>query len=132
MATIGAFAVIFDEQNRVLCVKANYASLYWGTPGGRVETLKREVLEETGYIIEPGELIGVYAKPYRDDLVLSFRAAIVDQEPWCPNHEISEIGFYDIDTLPDHMGMIARTRIIDAVNNLSGVFRVFDTPDLED
>lgn len=139
MATIGAFAVIFDEQDRVLCVKANYASLYWSTPGGRVEagespaeTLTREVLEETGYVVEPGELIGVYAKPYRDDLVLSFRASIVDQLPWSPNHEISEIGFYEVEALPDHMGIIARTRIIDARNNLTGVFRVFDTPDLED
>lgn len=139
MATIGAFAVIFDEQARVLCVKANYASLYWSTPGGRVETgespvdtLKREVLEETGYIIEPGELIGVYAKPYRDDLVLSFRASITGREPWCPNHEISEIGFYEITALPEGMGIIARTRIMDARANLTGVFRVFDTPDLED
>ena len=139
MATIGAFAIIFDEQERVLCVKANYASQYWSTPGGRVEagespadTLVREVLEETGYIIEPGGLIGVYAKPYRDDLVLSFRARIMGREPWSPNHEISEIGFYEVNALPDRMGIIARTRIIDAINNLSGVFRVFDSPDLED
>jgi len=139
MATIGAFAVIFDEHNRVLCVKANYASQYWSTPGGRVEAgespanaLIREVLEETGYNIEPGELIGVYAKPYRDDLVLSFRASITGRELWSPNHEISEIGFYEVSALPDHMGIIARTRIIDAVNNLTGVFRVFDSPDLED
>ena len=139
MATIGAFAVIFDEEDRVLCVKANYASQYWSTPGGRVEagespaeTLIREVLEETGFVIEPGELIGVYAKPYRDDLVLSFRASIIGREPWSPNHEISEIGFYKIDELPEKMGIIARTRIMDARENLSGVFRVFDTPDLED
>lgn len=139
MATIGAFAVIFDEEDRVLCVKANYASLYWSTPGGRVEagespveTLIREVLEETGFVIEPGELIGVYAKPYRDDLVLSFRASIIGREPWSPDHEISEIGFYKVNALPEQMGIIARTRIMDARKNLSGVFRVFDSPDLED
>ena len=139
MATIGAFSVIFDDQDRVLCVKANYASLHWSTPGGRVEagespveTLVREVLEETGYIVEPGELIGVYAKPYRDDLVLSFRARIIGREPWSPNHEISEIGFYKVDALPDHMGVIARTRIMDGSENLRGIFRVFNTPDLED
>ena len=139
MATIGAFAVIFDAAGWVLCVKANYGSGYWSTPGGRVEigespvdALKREVLEETGYIIEPGHLIGVYAKPYRDDLVLSFNATILSREPWQPNHEIAEVGFFAPEALPEGMGVIARTRILDAVANQKGVFRVFEVPDLED
>ncbi|MBF8270301.1 MAG: NUDIX hydrolase [Gammaproteobacteria bacterium] len=139
MATIGAFAVIFDAAGQVLCVKANYGSCYWGTPGGRVETgespaatLKREVFEETGYLIEPGHLIGVYAKPYRDDLVLSFRATILAREPWRPNQEIAEIGFFSPVALPEGMGVIARTRIMDAVTNQKGVYRVFEVPDLED
>ena len=139
MATIGAFAVIFDAAGGVLCVKGNYGSGYWCTPGGRVEigespvgALKREVLEETGYIIEPGHLIGVYAKPYRDDLVLSFNATILSREPWQPNHEIAEVGFFAPEALPAGMGVIARTRILDAVANQKGVFRVFEVPDLED
>jgi 8-oxo-dGTP pyrophosphatase MutT (NUDIX family) len=56
--TLGVFAVIFDEAGRLLCVRLNYASKRWTTPGGRVETgespleaLKREVLEETGLSI---------------------------------------------------------------------------------
>lgn len=139
MATIGAFAVIFDEDDRVLCVRANYGSRYWTTPGGRVEkgesptdTLMREVLEETGYIIEPGELIGVYAKPYRDDIVLSFRAQVISREPWNPNEEISDARYFKVDALPDKISSVARKRIIDARDNHKGVFRVFNTPDLED
>ena len=139
MATIGVFAAIFDEANRILCVRANYGSGYWSTPGGRVEpgesrvaALKREVLEETGYIIEPEELIGVYVKPYRDDLVLSFHARILAQRKWIPNEEIAEIGFYPVDNLPDKISMAARTRILDAAKNRKGVFHVFDTPDIED
>ena len=97
-----------------------------------VGALKREVLEETGYIIEPGHLIGVYAKPYRDDLVLSFNATILSREPWQPNHEIAEVGFFAPEALPEGMGVIARTRILDAVANQKGVFRVFEVPDLED
>ncbi len=139
MATIGAFAVIFDEAGRVLCVRVNYGSRYWTTPGGRVEdgespadTLIREVLEETGYVVEPGGLIGVYAKPYRDDIVLSFHARVLVREPWQPNREISEVKYYEVDALPAGMSRAARTRIIDAVQDQKGVFRVFHSPDLED
>ena len=66
MPTLGVFAAIFDEAGRLLCVRMNYASKRWSTPGGRVEAgespleaLKREVLEETGLNITPGELLGV-------------------------------------------------------------------------
>jgi 8-oxo-dGTP diphosphatase len=51
MATLGVFAAIMDENERILCVRLNYATYAWTTPGGRVElgespldALKREVL----------------------------------------------------------------------------------------
>jgi len=53
----------------------NYATRAWTTPGGRVEfgespidTLKREVLEESGLDVVVEELVGVYSKPYKDDI----------------------------------------------------------------
>jgi ADP-ribose pyrophosphatase YjhB (NUDIX family) len=70
--TLGVFAAIFDEAARLLCVRLNYASKGWTTPGGRVEhgespigALKREVLEETALTITPGDLLGVYASQRR-------------------------------------------------------------------
>ena len=103
MPTLGVFAVIFDEAGRLLCVRLNYASKRWTTPGGRVETgespleaLKREVLEETGLSITPGELLGVYAKPEEDDLVLSFRATVVGETAWQANGAFAVV---DVDTL---------------------------------
>jgi ADP-ribose pyrophosphatase YjhB (NUDIX family) len=66
----------------------NYATHAWTTPGGRVElgespldALKREVLEESGLDVVVDELVGVYSKPYKDDIVLFFRARVVRKWP---------------------------------------------------
>ena len=66
MPTLGVFAAIFDKQQRVLCVRLNYAARTWTTPDGGVEpgespirALEREVLEEAGLEVAVGELLGV-------------------------------------------------------------------------
>ena len=50
--TLGVFAAITDEEGRILCVRMNYATRAWTTPGGRVElrlspldALKRELAD---------------------------------------------------------------------------------------
>ena len=52
MPTLGVFAAISDENSRILCVRMNYATRAWTTPGGRVEpgeslesAVAREVLK---------------------------------------------------------------------------------------
>jgi ADP-ribose pyrophosphatase YjhB (NUDIX family) len=109
----------------------NYGTYGWTTPGGRVEqnespldALRREVLEEAGLEVLPGDLIGVYAKPQRNDLVLSFQAAVVGHNAWNPNDEISELRYFSRAELPDQMSVVARTRIIDALDRRVGIFRV--------
>ena len=133
--TLGVFAAIFDEEGRILCVRTNYAVKTWTTPGGRVEpgespldALRREVLEESGLEVEPGELIGVYAKPQEDDLVLSFRATVVGRTAWRPNDEIAELGYFGRDELPEPMSVAARARVRDAFEgSRGGIFRVIET-----
>src|SRR5215510_191395 len=78
MATVGVFASIFDPRGRVLLVRRAYGSRRWTTPGGRIEqgesplaALQREVTEDIACEVRIAHLLGVYAKPYRDDLVLS-------------------------------------------------------------
>jgi 8-oxo-dGTP diphosphatase len=129
--TLGVFAAIFDDTGRILCVRLNYASHVWTTPGGRVEpgespleALKREVLEEAGLDVVAGELVGVYSKPQKDDLVLCFRAQVVSRNPWQPNGEISEMGFFGRDELPEPMSTAARIRIMDSLGGVTGVVRV--------
>src|SRR5262245_58488674 len=131
VATLGVFAAIFDERGRILCVRTNYASKGWTTPGGRVESgespldaLTREVREEVGLDVEPGELLGVYAKPLKDDIVLSIRARVTARHPWHPNEEIAEFGYFGSNELPDPMSEAARARIVDALEGRSGVVRI--------
>jgi 8-oxo-dGTP diphosphatase len=131
MLTLGVFAAIFDKEGRILCVQMNYATHTWTTPGGRVElgespldALKREVLEESGLEVVPEELVGVYSKPHKNDIVLFFRARVVAQNPWQPNDEIAQMGYFGRDDLPEPMGLVARTRIIDALDGMAGIVRV--------
>jgi 8-oxo-dGTP diphosphatase len=131
MLTLGVFAAITDKEGRILCVRMNYATHGWTTPGGGVElgespldALKREVLEESGLEVVPEELVGVYSKPYKNDIVLFFRARVVAQNPWQPNDEVAQIGYFGRDELPEPMGLVARTRIIDALDGITGIVRV--------
>lgn len=131
MATLGVFAAITNETGRILCVRMNYATRAWTTPGGRVEVgespldaLKREVLEESGLDVVAEELVGVYSKPYKDDIVLFFRARVIAHNPWQPNDEIAQMGYFGRDDLPEPMGLGARTRIIDALDGITGIVRV--------
>ena len=72
---IGSCAVIFDQnRGKVLLTKRSDNGL-WCLPGGRMEPgesvdecCRREVFEETGLIIEPKRLVGVYSS--RDQLVV--------------------------------------------------------------
>jgi ADP-ribose pyrophosphatase YjhB (NUDIX family) len=131
MPTLGVFAAVVDEGGRILCVRMNYATRGWTTPGGRVEAgesplhaLQREVREESGFDVIADGLVGVYCKPYKDDIVLFFRARVLGRNPWQPNDEISEMGYFGRDELPEPMGLGARTRIIDALDGITGVVRV--------
>lgn len=135
MTTPGVFAMLFDESRKILCVRMNYGDHSWTTPGGRVEpgespldALRRETFEEAGVRVEPVALVGVYAKPYKDDVVLSFEVDLVEDAGWVPNGEISERRYFDPRRLPDEMAFPVRVRIQDAVAGERGLFRELSTP----
>jgi len=120
MPTVGIFAAIEDDDERILCVRRNYGDLAWTLPGGGVEpgespfqALMREVREETGYEVRVGSLISVYSIPWKDDLVLCFRATIISRGPWSANGEIAESGFFPFDRLPQPFSRRALGRIND-------------------
>lgn len=139
MPTVGVFAAIFDGQGRILCVKQNYGPRKWTTPGGRMEkgetpvqTLIREVREETGYGVRPLRFIGVYSAAHKNDLVLSFEAEIVDDERTATDDEIAEMGFFAQDELPQPMTQGASARLRDAFAGVAGVMRILNTKDAKD
>jgi ADP-ribose pyrophosphatase YjhB (NUDIX family) len=59
----------------------------WAQPGGFLEidetvteAARRETLEETGFIVEPGEIIGLYARLEAAVVVIAFEARVVGGE----------------------------------------------------
>ncbi len=66
---------IIERRNKILLVKRKFEPFkgFYAFPGGKVEenelvekAIVREVKEETGYIIKPIEILGVYSDPKRD------------------------------------------------------------------
>jgi 8-oxo-dGTP diphosphatase len=136
MAHIGVFATILDAAGHLLLVRQNYADRLWTQPGGRVDpnespldALHREVREETGHRIVIDRFVGAYSRTYDDDLVLAFIGRSIGSAPWTPDGEISAIGFFAPDRLPEPMTLRTRTRIADALDGRSALLRVYDAPD---
>jgi 8-oxo-dGTP diphosphatase len=83
---LGAYAVIVDEDQRILLALWNEAEEpHWTLPGGGVELTEtveagaiREVREESGYDVELGRLLGV------DTLVVppEQRTRVADRDRW--------------------------------------------------
>src|ERR1700720_4416127 len=84
---VGVGAVII-ENARVLLVKRAHPPLeaQWSIPGGVLEVGEmvreaaiREVREETGLIVEAGDLLGVYDRVLRNaDLRVQYRFVLID------------------------------------------------------
>jgi len=131
MATVGVFAAIFDDKDRILLVKITYGSGNWTFPGGHLEKnespidgVKREVLEETGYIVDVEHLISVYSAPNKDDLVFLFKCKIIEQVGIHDN-EIEQVAFFTRDNLPTQIHPWNIKRINDAYENKISNIYVF-------
>src|SRR5271155_1859677 len=84
---VGVGAIIIED-SRVVLVKRLHPPLQdkWSIPGGVLEVGElvreaaiREAREETGLIIEPGELLGVYDRVVRDaDKRVQYHYVLID------------------------------------------------------
>jgi len=84
--SVSVAAVITDGHDRALLVR-RADNGRWEPPGGVLELgetiedgLRREVREETGLDVEPGQLTGVYKNMARGVIALVFRARITGGE----------------------------------------------------
>jgi 8-oxo-dGTP diphosphatase len=103
-------AVIKDGQGRLLLIKRGHApgAGLWSLPGGRIEpgetdaeALVREMREETGLVIEAGQLIGAVRRPARDDDILDIRdyAATVTGGTLRPGDDAADARWVDVSEL---------------------------------
>lgn len=113
--TIGVRAIVRDESGKVLLVRHTYTP-GWHFPGGGVEpgetanaALARELVQETGLqIAGRPKLLGVFFNQMtsrRDHiLVYSCRVQSISSDPnFGGSPEISEVGWFDFDSLPAHV-----------------------------
>ena len=120
MFTIGAFAIIFDEQQRVLlCHRRDIDR--WNLPGGGVmhgetpwQGVVREVEEETGLHVIVNKLLGIYTDTSRDDIVFSFLCSITGGAITL-NDEADDIAYFSVEQLPTHTHVHHIIRIKDAL-----------------
>lgn len=119
-----AIAIIFnDTKTEVLLVKRKDVPI-WVLPGGGIEadetpqeTVKREVFEETGLIVEIERQCAEYYPINRLSAFTSvFVCRIVSGEP-CTSSETSGIVFFPFDQLPMHFFEVHRDWLEDALSN---------------
>ncbi|HEY8134574.1 MAG TPA: NUDIX hydrolase [Candidatus Limnocylindrales bacterium] len=85
-------------------IEPGYGS--WAQPGGFLEIDEtahegavRETLEETGYIVDPDEVIGVYTRPLAAIVVLVWEARVVGGAP-AISAETLEVRSFGADEIP--------------------------------
>jgi ADP-ribose pyrophosphatase YjhB (NUDIX family) len=105
--------IVRDARNRVLLVRQQDNGV-WSTPGGIIEmedtpadAVVREVWEETGLVVRPSRIIGVYGGPnfvvvYPNGdetqyISCIFECEVLSGEPRAGDDEISEVQFWSRD-----------------------------------
>jgi ADP-ribose pyrophosphatase YjhB (NUDIX family) len=104
MFTIGAFAIILDENSRVLlCLRTDKD--IWNLPGGGVEVgeshwaaVVREVKEETGLDVKINKFLGVTSKPEKSDFAFLFLCMPVSGELTL-NNEAKDLRYFSLDEI---------------------------------
>ncbi len=116
---VGVSAVIFNEGRVLLAHRRDID--WWNLPGGGMEAgetvdeaLKREVLEETGLEVEIERLVGVYSKPLKQEVMLTFRCRIVGGTLGA-TEESRACCYFPPDALPPNTLPKHRQRVEDAL-----------------
>ncbi len=127
MFNLAAFAVIFDEDNRVLLCHRRDMDM-WNLPGGGVEcrelptdAVVRETREETGLDVRVERLVEVVGKSYRDELVFVFVCRVVGGQ-LTKTDESDGCGYFSPDCLPPNTLSAHTTRIAHALKHNPPIF----------
>jgi ADP-ribose pyrophosphatase YjhB (NUDIX family) len=112
-----ASAIVADDRGRILLQRRADNGL-WSIPGGRMEvgetiaqTAVREVEEETGLVVEPERLLGIYSNPnhvveygdgeIRQQLSVVFACRPVGGQLATSTEESLEVGFFTPEQIVD-------------------------------
>ena len=118
---VSVSALIFEGEEILLAHRR--AIDWWNLPGGAIdpgetvdEALRREVREETGLEVEIGRLVGVYSKPLKQEVVLSFLCQVRGGTfGHITDEDIDACRYFALDALPARTLPKHRERINDAL-----------------
>lgn len=128
----GASAVVFNAQRQLL-LQRRADNGHWAMPGGRLDPGEdiqtcaiREVREETGLEVRIVRLVGVYSDPYQHMIARYPNGVVTQLLNLCFECEIvggvltlsdesTDLGFFDVNALPEPLLLTHRPRIVDAL-----------------
>jgi ADP-ribose pyrophosphatase YjhB (NUDIX family) len=118
--SVSVGAAVVGEGSRLLAIRRRDTGA-WQLPGGILErdegplqAVRREVLEETGVLVEPELLTGVYKNMILGVVSLVFRCHVVGGEPR-PTEEATEVAWLTLDEIVHQMVEAFAVRLQDAV-----------------
>lgn len=116
---MSSHAVITNQQQQVLLLKATYANQAWGLPGGGLDVgetihqaLLRECQEELGCTVEIAYLSGVYYHSAVNSHAFIFRCYLPEQVHIKLSDEHSAYQWFNLDELTD----VQQKRVRDCLN----------------
>jgi len=116
---LSSHAVILNENNQVLLLKANYGNCSWGLPGGALEpgetiheALIRECWEEMNSEVQIAALTGVYFHSAYNSQAFIFRCLLPESFTIQLSNEHSDWQFWNINEL----SQVQQLRINDCVD----------------
>jgi 8-oxo-dGTP pyrophosphatase MutT (NUDIX family) len=133
--SVSAAAAVIREDGRVLAIR-RADNGEWAPPGGIVEldedprdTVRREVLEETGVTVEPGQLTGVYKNMRLGVVSLVFRCRPLSGTPH-QTEEATQVEWLDRDQIIEWMTSAFAIRLTDALDAGQPRVRIHDGREL--
>ena len=120
--SVSAAAAVVREDGKVLAIKRRDNG-HWEPPGGVVEhgetiaeALRREVEEETGFVVDVGPLTGVYQNMTRDIVAMFFRCQTTGGAARTSD-ESSRVEWLNLEDLTEAMDEAYSVRILDALES---------------
>ena len=134
---VGVYALIFREGEILLALRRDID--WWNLPGGGLELgetveegVCREVREETGLEVEVDHLVGVYSKPQKQEVVLTFVCRVLGGT-LTATEESRECRYFSPDALPTNTLPKHKQRVMDTLlNSRYAVLRAQRSPSEED
>ena len=132
---VAVMGIVRNSGGQVLLIRSPRRG--WEPPGGQVENgediltaLEREIVEESGIVVETGSLVAIYSNVGSDPtkLMLTFEAKVVDGKLHTSPESLKADWFSPEEAVDRITHPAQRQKLQDALTNAEGIiYRVYET-----